>query len=119
MTQRVRLEHIVPFLMGAVVGFALNRATGWWLDSGVGVSCMLAAVFVAAFFGWKYCRATLIAPADGEGRVAGALAGLPFSPTHFHAAPSAAAVRTKRSIAATAFVHLLSSFMLFELSSTR
>jgi hypothetical protein len=49
MVKAIRLERLISFLIGAAVAAAVNRVTGWWLNSGTGVASMLAAEFVVAF----------------------------------------------------------------------
>ena len=41
-------QYIVPFLAGVLAAVLIQRATGWWLNSGHGVAVTLVALFATA-----------------------------------------------------------------------
>ena len=46
--KRRPLGTLVPLLMGAVSAASLQVCTGWWLNSGTGVACTVAVLFLLA-----------------------------------------------------------------------
>ena len=42
------LETFVPLVTGAVTAASLQAYTGWWLNSGSGVACTVAVLFLLA-----------------------------------------------------------------------